>query len=218
MQSFIEPLYKSDSKIQFGWTPEPVSNVASYKIYVGLVGLPGSLSLLVSNINPQASQSPVSLGKVAYDVTASSVQAVLGLSSTSDFSNTVFYFAITYVDTAGTESALADSRIVEVPPVGIMSKLRKEDPTANRHVFGFSDELQRWVKIMTSGKGGLITDPSDFYKANITTEYTYDGSGNVLTTKSYLSDMTMSGAPAKLTTYEYSGGNVSKIIIADSTV
>ena len=216
MQSVIEPLYKSKDLIQFGWSPEPGVTVSSYKIYAGKVS--GSLSALVTGISPKPSTNPMNLGKVSYDVTIASVRTLLSLASTDDFSNQVLYFAITYVDSTGAESSLADSTVVKVPPVGILPKLRLEDPTVNRYIFGFSDEDQRWIKLAASSSGGLITSASDFYAANVTTEYTYDGSNNVLTEKSYLSDETTAGSPAKLITYEYTGGNVTKKTITDSTV
>jgi hypothetical protein len=154
--------------------------------------------------------------KVSTEVTIEEVLTVLGLASTYDFSNIQLYFAITYVDSSG-ESTLADSPITTVPPVGIVSAPQKDDPTANRHIFGWSEDIYRWVKIAASTSGGLATDTSDYFKANTTTEYTYDGT-NLSTVKSYLTDMTAAGSPAKLITYEYDGGNVSKVTITDSTV
>lgn len=216
MQTFIEPLYKAPDRIRFGWNPEPISDLRNYKVYVGQVS--GSLSVLEAYVDPQRSNDPVYNRKVAYNAEIADVRTVLGLSSTQDFSNTILYFAITYQDSTGAESALSESRVVEVPPVGIMGKTRKEDPTANRHIFGFSDEEQRWVKVAASGSGALVTSTNDYWAANTVSEYTYDGGGNVLTEKIYLSDRTSSGSPAKLITYEYSGGNLSKKTITDSTV
>jgi len=64
----------------------------------------------------------------------------------------------------------------------------------------------------------LVVDSADFFKSNITTEYTYDGT-NLSTIKSYPSDSTTAGYPAKLTAYTYTGGGlVSKIQITDSTI
>lgn len=213
MNSFIEPLYKAVDLIKFGWSREP--GAASYNIYVGQVS--GSLSLIYENIPNVASQLPVGLGKVNYDVAIEDVRTLLSLVSTINFGNKTFFFAITYVDSVGSESALADSRVVEVPPVGIIPKTMKDDPTMNRHPYVFSDELLRWVKMAGSSSGALITSDSDFYKDNITTEYTYDGT-NLLTEKSYLSDATTAGSPAKLTTNEYSGSQLIKVIVTDSTV
>jgi len=214
MQTFIEPLFKSPDKIQFGWTPESVSGVAGYNVYVGQVS--GSLSLLASNVSPVPSRDTPALKKVSYTATIEAVRTLLGLSSTQDFTTLILYWAITYIDSAG-ESSISLSRVVEVPPVGILVKTKKEDPTTNRNIYLFSEELQRWIKGAASGDGAVITDGCDYYKANITTEYTYSGS-LVSTIKSYLSDRTTAGSPAKLTTYTYDGTNVSKVVITDSTV
>lgn len=213
MNSFIEPLYKAVNLIKFGWSRE--TDAVSYNIYVGQIS--GSLSLIYSGIPDIASQQPVGLGKVVYDVTIEDVRTILSLASTVDFGNKVLYFAITYVDSVGSESALADSRIVKVPPVGIIPKTMKDDPTINRHPYVYSDELLRWVKVAGSSSGAMITSDSGFYKDNITTDYTYDGT-NLSTEKSYLSDATTVGSPAKLTTYTYSGSQLIKVTVTDSTV
>jgi hypothetical protein len=216
MNSFIEPLNKTADKIQFGWKQEAPTGVSYYKLYVGQV--PGTLTLLASNIGPQGSNEPGSYKKVTYDVTIEAVRTLLSIPATFSFANLLLYFAITYVNSAGAESSISDSTVVEVPPVGIYGKTMKEDPTMNRHIYGFSDELQRWIKTAATASGGLIVDTSDFYKANMITEYTRDSSGNVLTAKSYFGDRTTTGSPAKLTTYDYTGGFVSKMIISDATV
>jgi hypothetical protein len=218
MNTFVEVLDKSASKITLGWKPEASVGVLGYNVYVGQVSVPGSLVKVVSNVAPQASNEPGTYKKVVCYVTAVQVQTVLGLPVTSDFSNTILYFAITYIDTASAESSIADSTVVEVPPVGILGKTMKEDPTQNRHIYGFSDELQRWIKIAASSSGGLITASSNFYAPNMTTEYTRDSSGNVLTERVYFSDRTTTGSPAKLIVYEYSGDFVSKSTVTDSTV
>lgn len=211
MVSSIEPLYKSVNAIKFGWARE--SGAVSYNIYVGKVESP--LTLLVSNIADVPSEQALARGKVYYEVAIADVRTTLSLAATVDFSNTVFFFAITYVNSGGAESSLSDSTIVEVPPVGIISKPMKDDPTIRRHPFVFSDGLQRWVKQVGSASGAMVVDTSDYYKTNITTEYTYDGT-NLKTALSYLSDAT-TGSPAKLTTYTYSGSQVTKMEITDTT-
>jgi len=213
MDSFIEPLYKSPNLIKFGWKRE--TGAVSYKIYVGTVS--SSLSLIVQNIPDIASKEPVGLGKVTFDIAIEDVRALLSLSSSVSFLNKIFYFAITYVDSLGAESDIADSSVVEVPPTGITPREMKDDPTIRRQGFVYNTELMKWVKMAGSSSGAVLTDPSDFYKANNTTDYTYDGT-NVSTTLSYLSDATVTGSPAKLTTYTYSGSQVTKIQITDSTV
>lgn len=218
MNTFIETLDKTARKIQFGWKPESNTGINSYNIYVGQIADPSSLTQLVTGISPQSSNEPGSYKKVTYDVTIESVQTALSLPSTFDFSNLLLYFAITYVDSYGAESAITGSTVVEVPPVGVGLKTMKEDPTTNRHIYGFSDELQRWIKAAASSKGALIIDSSDYYKANMITEYTRDSSGNILTSRSYFADRTTSGSPATLTTYDYTGGYVNKITVSDSTV
>jgi len=215
MISFIEPLYKSVEKIQFGWKPEPGVTVESYKVYAGITPTVSTLLLLADNISSQASQQPQSRGKISYDALIADVRTLLTLPSTADFGNTVFYFTITYV-VASVESSINESIIVEVPPVGIGPRFMKDDPTINRHPYVFSDNEQRWSKQAGSARGAVIVDTSDYYKANITTDYTYDGTA-LSTIKSYLSDAT-TGSPAKLTTYTYSGSDVTKIEITDSTV
>jgi len=216
MKSFIEPLNKTASQIQFGWNPEAPTGVASYKVYVGQT--PSSLSLLASGIGPRSSNEPGSYKKITYDVAIDAVRVLLGIPAIYDFSSLVLYFAITYVDSYGTESSLSVSTVVEVPPVGIYGKTMKEDPTQNRHLFGFSDEIQRWIKVAATSKGAVIVDSNSYFSANMITEYTRDASGNVLTEKNYFSDRTTAGSPAKLTTYSYAGGFVSKTVIVDSTV
>ena len=218
MKSFIEPLNKTATQIQFGWNPESPTGVASYNVYVGQMPNGLNPTPLVSGIGPRSSNEPGSYKKVTCDVSIDSVRNLLGIPTVFDFSTLVLYFAITYVDSYNNESALSASTVVEVPPVGIYGKTMKEDPTQNRHIFGFSDEIQRWIKVAATGKGALIIDSSDFFKANMITEYTRDSSGHVLTEKSYFSDRTTAGSPAKLTTYSYSSGFVSKTVIVDSTV
>lgn len=216
MQTKVEVLYKADVTLNLGWEPEPEA-VASYKIYVGLVDDPTALTLLEENISARVSEQPGFVGKVAYNAAISDVIDVLGISSTNDFSNTAFYFAITWVDSAGSESSIADSIVTEALPVGIVPKYRKDDPTVNRFMFGFSEEEWRWVKLMASSGGALITSSSSLYAPNTITEYTYDGT-NLSTEKSYFSDRTDPGSPAKLITYEYSGSQVTKVTVMDSTV
>ena len=216
MLTFIEPLYKSPLSIQFGWKQEPTAGpFDTYSVYVGLLST--SLTKLADSIpNVKDNNSPQTQGRVSYKAEIAAVQALLSLPATTDFSNKVFYFAIT-VTISGSESLIANSTIVQVPPVGITTKFMKDDPTENRHGFVFSDDIQKWVKMAGSPSGATIVDAADFYKSNITTVYTYDGT-NVSTIKSYLSDATTSGSPAKLTTYTYSGSKVTKVVVTDSTV
>lgn len=213
MNSFIEPLYKAVDLIKFGWSRE--TGAVSYNVYVGLTS--GSLSSLYTGIPDVASKQPVSMGKVVKDAAIEDVRTTLSLANTVNFGNKVFFFAITYLDSVGAESAIAESRVVEVPPVGIIPKTMKDDPTMNRHGYVFSDDLLKWVKMAGSSAGAVITSASDLYKDNITTEYTYDGT-NLSSTKSYLSDATTLGSPAKLTTYTYSGSDLIKTVVTDSTV
>jgi len=216
MVSFIEPIYKTKDSIQFGWKPE--TGAYSYNIYVGL-GPAASLMAtpIVTGVQNVPDNVPATRGKVTCTVNASDVQTFLSLPTTVDFSNHLFYFAITYLDALGAESALADSVIVSVPPVGITVKTMRDDPTINRHGYVFSDDIQRWTKVMGSAAGATIVDSADFYKSNLTTEYVWDGT-NMSTMKSYPSDATLAGMPAKLTTYTYSGSSLIKTQVTDSTV
>jgi hypothetical protein len=217
MISFIEPLYKSPASIIFGWKQEPTAGpLDTYNVYVGTVAVPASMKAIATLIPNVKDNAPQTQGRVSYTANIANVQALLSLPATTDFSNKVFYFAITVV-IAGSETLLANSTIVQVPPVGITPKFMKDDPTQNRHGFVFSDDIQKWVKMAGSSLGAVIVDTADFYKANLTTIYTYDGT-NLSSVLSYFSDATVSGSPAKLTTYTYSGSNVSKIVITDSTV
>lgn len=213
MNSFIEPLYKAVNVIKFGWNRE--SGAVSYNIYVGQIS--GSLSLIYSDIPDITSRQPIGLGKVIYDAVIEDVRTTLSLVNTVDFGNRAFFFAITYVDSVGSESAIADSRVVEVFPVGIIPKTMKDDPTVARHSYVFSEDILRWVKMAGSSSGALVTSESGLYKDNITTDYTYDGT-NLLTEKAYLSDATIAGSPAKLTAYTYSGSQLTKVVVTDSTV
>jgi hypothetical protein len=213
MISFIEPLYKSQTSILFGWNPEP--GATAYNIYVGLNALTSSMAHVATNINPTPGASPTVPGKVSCKVNIADVWTVLGITS-GDFSTSTYYFALTY--NSPSESPVASSKIVQVPPMGVMSKYMRDDPTTNRHPYVFSDDIQSWVKAAGSPFGAAIVDTADFYKSNITIEYKYD-STNLSTVKSYLSDATSPGLPAKLTTYSYgAGGFVSKIQITDSTI
>lgn len=217
MNTFIEVLYKAADKITFGWNPEAATGILGYNVYVGQVAIPASMVVVAANVAPQPSNSPQSYKKVTCDVTATNVQTALGLPVTLDFSNLLLYFTITYITGAG-ESLIADSTIVEVPPVGVNGRTMREDPSINRHLYGFSDEMQRWIKLAGTGRGALIVDSNPFYKTNMITEYTRDSSGNVLTEKAYFADRTMLGSPAKLITYDYSAGFVSKVTVSDTTV
>jgi len=220
MVTFIEPLYKDTEKIVFGWNPEPVT-VTGYKVYVGLSSSASSLTYLAT-VGPTRSQSPSTVGKVVYESLIGDVQTALSIPTTWNFSNRVFYYAITYLDASGVESSIADSRVVMVPPTGILGKEMKEDPTINRHLYVFSDDRQRWVKMAGSSGGAVAVDSSEFYLLNTITERSYDASGNVTTSKTYLSDATFSGSYAKLVTYEYSDlsnpTKPTKITVTDSTV
>jgi len=216
MLNVIQPLYKSVNQIKFGWNQE--IGAASYNVYVGLA--PANVLKLASNVSNTPSTASSDLGKVPYAAKIADVQTLLTLTTDYDFSNTVFFFAITYNDSTGTESAntpIPSSNIIEVPPVGIIPRYMKDDPTMNRHFYVFNNDLQKWTKSAGSSMGAIIVDTADFFKSNITTEYTYDTT-NVATIKSYPSDATVSGSPAKLTTYTYNGGLVTKIQITDSTV
>jgi len=208
MISVIEALSKSKAKIQFAWNT---------KIYVGLGPDVSLLTSLVTGVPNMRDNYPATQRKVSYPVDIASVQAALSLPATSDFSNTVFYFTLTYVDSLGTESALADSIVIEIPPVGILGRTMRDDPTINRHGYVFSDGIQRWIKMVGSSTGATVVDSADFYKSNITIEYTYDGT-NLATTKSYPSDATATGMPAKLTSYTYAGSKVTKMVVTDSTI
>ena len=220
MNSFPEALYKSTSVLTFGWNPEPNAGVATYSLYAGQTGdSTGSLTLLTDVIPNSASSDPryAVVRKISYDVTIDAIRSALGISSSIDFSTLVLYFALTYTDPAGAISSF--SKIVEVPPVGITGKTMKEDPSTNRHIFGFSDELQRWIKVAASGNGALIIEANDFYRANTVTDYTRDSSGNALTERIYFSDRTSSGSPAKFITNSYNAlGQLTKTVIIDSTV
>jgi hypothetical protein len=216
MVTFIEPLSKAFDKIRFGWNPEPVSGVQGYNVYVGQT--PNNLSLLASNVSPIQSSDTPFIKKIPYCASIYNVTLLLGISTTYDFSTLRLYWAITYIDATGTESSITLSKVVEVPPVGINPKTKREDPVTNRNMYIFSDELQKWIKGAGSESGAFIVDTCDYFKANVTSVYTRDTSGNVLTLKSYLSDMTTPGSPAKLTTYSYTSGYVSKVVVVDSTV
>ena len=217
MNTFIEVLYKAADKITFGWNPEAPTGILGYNVYVGQVSIPGSMTLVTGNVAPQVSNDSISYKKVTCNITSAQVQAVLGLTVTMDFSNLLLYFTITYITSAG-ESLIADSVVVEVPPVGVNGRTMREDPSINRHLYGFSDEMQRWIKLAGTGRGALIVDSNPFYKTNMITEYTRDSSGNVLTEKAYFADRTMLGSPAKLITYDYSAGFVNKVTVSDTTV
>lgn len=212
MITFIEPLYKTGDYIDFGWNPEP--GATAYRMYVGLAS--GSMSLVYDNIGPDRSERAADRGKVPYRAEIADVLTAAGL-TTGSFLDTVFWFAITYKNSVGAWSVLSDSTPVEVPPVGITPRFMRDDPTINRHNFVFSHDLQKWVKGAGTSSGALVVDTADFYKSNLTTEYTYDGT-NVATVKSYSSDTSVAGSPAKLTTYMYTGSQVTKISITDSTV
>jgi len=214
MISVIEALYKNKDKIDFGWKPEP--GAVSYNVYVGLA--PGVMVSLATGIPSIPSDMARFLGKIPYSAQIADVRTALSLAATVDFSTRVFYFAIVYTNALSVTSTLADSTIVEVPPPGIVSKAMKDDPSINRHIYFFSPEDQNWVKAVGSSSGALVVETADFFKSNITTVYTYDGT-NLSTIKSYPSDATVTGYPAKLTTYTYNvGGLVSKIQITDSTI
>jgi len=221
MVTYLEPLTKTANQILFAWKPEQGGAAVTYNMYVGLTPTPSTLVQLYDKIAPYPSKNPRSLGKVAYTADIADVQAVLGLNAVMDFTNTVFYFTITYVDSTNTESNIDLSTVVKVNTVGIQPPYMKDDPSINRHMYVFCDDLpdigQRWVKAAGSSNGAVIVDTADYFKANITTVYTYDGT-DLATTKSYPSDSTTPGSPAKLTTYTFSGGVVTKIAVTDSTV
>jgi len=212
MNSVIEPLYKSVNYIDFGWAKEP--EAVTYNMYVGLSA--GALVKVYSAIPPYVSGRPQDRGKVPWRAELADVLTTLGITGKT-FGDTVFWFAITYVNSSSVESLLSDSTIVEVPPVGITTRYMRDDPTINRHNFVWSDFDQRWLKMAGTSGGSVAVDTGDFFKSNITIQYTYDGT-RVSTIKSFPTDAT-TGAAAKLTTYSYTGGGlVSQISITDSTV
>jgi hypothetical protein len=93
----------------------------------------------------------------------------------------------------------------------------RDDPSINRHIYLFSNEDQKWIKGLGNSSGAAITSESALYADNIVKEYTYDGT-DISTLKVYSSDATVAGSPAKLTTYTYIGGFLTKSITTDSTV
>lgn len=211
MITYLEPLTKAPDRIDFVWKPEP--GAFSYNMYVGLSP---TMTLLYTGISASLSRETRYPGKIFYTAMLANVASVLGLSADKTFENTVFYFTITYLDSVGAESPLSGSTIVKVYPVGIHQPYMKDDPTINRHPYVFSEDLQRWVKAAGSSTGALVTTSSDFYSANVTTEYTYDGT-NLSTSKSYPSDAT-TGDAAKLITYTYTGSQLTKTVVTDTTV
>jgi hypothetical protein len=215
MQSALEALYKSRDKIIVGWNPEPGVQVTTYNIYVGLAPVLSSLTRFITGVPPYRSDNPQTLKKVTWEVTLSSVQTALGI--TTDFTNTLLYFSLTY-SVGATESLVANSTLVEVSPVGFGPLTRNSDNMAYESFnFGFSSDIQRWVKMASTATGAVIFTPSDFDKPNITTLYTYDTT-NLKTTLSYPSDQTVAGSLAKLTTYTYVGSQLTKVVVTDSTV
>lgn len=210
----IEALYKSLNKMTMGWTPDP--DAASYKVYAGMTADFSSMTMLVENINTRSSDAPGDRGKVVYNAALADVISALGLPATTTFGNVALWWAVTTVDANGVETS--DPNTVKIYPVGVEQSHRKDDPTANRHMHAFSEEIYRWVKLAASSDGALVTDAAGgFFATNTVTEYTYDGT-NLATEKTYLSDATAAGSPAKLKTYEYSGGDLIKVTITDSTV
>lgn len=214
MVTFIESLYKSINQITFGWKPEPGAVAKAYNMYVGLS--PASLIRVYSNIPPTVATDMQAIGKVPWFANSADVAAVLGYPNLN-FGNADLFFAITYIDANNAESALAGSTVIEVPPVGITTRFMKDDPAINRHMYVFSNDIQKWVKVLGTPIGAMVVDTSDYFKANMVTEYTYSGS-NVATERIYPSDATTSGSPAKLITYSYSGSNLIKTVVSDSTV
>lgn len=221
MQATVNSLWKQSDTMVLGWKPDSSidpADIKNYKIYVGLANLSTALVLLGDNINPQVSELPAHRGNVVYQATIADVRSVLSLPTTINFTNVLLYYAVTYVNHSGVESTLANSTISESLPAGIEPKQRKDDPTAYRQIFGFNDNDYRWVKLAASNNGGVAVDSADFYRINTITEYTYTGGGDVSTAKSYLSDRTWAGSPAKLIINEYSGSNLIKTTVMDSTV
>lgn len=215
MVNVIEPLYKSRNSILFGWNKEV--GAVTYNVYVGLGPSLSLMTLLATKIPNIPDDVPETRGKITYSANITDVQTLLSLPPTIDFTNHVLYFTITYVNSSSVESPLSESVIVEVPPVGIIGRTMKDDPTINRHGYVFSDNLQRWTKAIGASSGATIIDSADFYKSNLVTEFSWDGT-NLSTVKSYPSDATLAGMPAKLSTYIYSGSILMKIVVTDSTV
>lgn len=218
MNSVLQAVRKTPDYIEFAWNPEDGASPQSYKIYAGKTPDSATMSLLAT-VSSSAVQAyyPTALGKVYYKAEIATVRTALTISSTLDFSNLLLYYTMTYVE-GGVESNIALSTVISVPPVGINSREMKDDPTINRHPYVWADGDQRWYKQAGSGWGGVAVDSAAFYKINEIQEYTRDASGNPLTMKAYLSDATLPGSYAKLVTYDYTGGYVSKITVTDSTV
>jgi len=208
----MEVLFKAGNLAHLAW--KPYSGAFSYRLYVGLSS--GSLTLLYDNISALPSQMPADRGKIGVRAPIEDIQNLLGL-TTESFLNTTFFFTVRYLDSAAVESPLVTADIIEVQPVGVAARTMRDDPSLFVQNYVFCPDLYRWVKMAGSSSGALATVTSGFYSANTVTEYTYDGT-NLSTEKVYPSDATVAGSPAKLTTYEYSGSQVTKITITDSTV
>ena len=222
MNTKIEAIRKTQDFIVFAWNPEDDATPSSYTVYVSTIPNSVSMVSLAANVSPQITKNVAAgLNKIPYQANIADVRTALSLASTNNFTNTLLYFTITYTEN-GSESAIADSVIVEVPPVGIVRPTGVDDPTANRNIFLWSDEIQKWHKAAGSSRGGIATGDSIYYQVNETQEWTYDSSGNPLTAKAYLSDATASGSYAKSVAYEYSDTTnptkPTKIIVTDSTV
>jgi len=223
----VEALRKTPDLLELGWKPDetlpPSTTVVqtNYKLYVGPIADTGSMVFLKDvGSNPTQSYT-TALGKIYTKVTLAEIQTALGTPAGADFTTLTLYFLNTSVND-GVESAIGDSPIGEVPPVGINNAPQRDDHTIDRHMWGFDADTQRWYKLAVTDSGAIVVGTDSLASmSNEIKEMVYNTNGTVDTMKIYASDAT-SGAAAKLVSYEYTDAlnplAPTSITVSDSTV
>lgn len=209
---------KSSDLIETYWTMD--SGVDSYKVYVSKVDATAGFVLVKTNIANQPSSEIQYKGKIHTRITIAEVRTAL-IDPTLVFDgSTVYYFRITTV-TTGIETALGSSITKQVFPEGINDQKGVDNEATNAQDYGFSFELQRWVRAAGTKFGASNTFENPLHADNLTVDKTYAivAATNVVATELWYFTGTPTGGRAKLVTYTYGAIALpTKVVWSDSVV
>jgi len=139
-------LYRRFNDILLGWVQLNTASAKTYNLY-GCSTPNGIYTLVKTGIPNVVDRNYKS--KVVVFVKDSDVPIS---------SNTKYYFKITYVSPLGIESDISLSSYTVVYPPNVAPNFEGEWKEANGHFFGWSDDRQRWEKLLIAEDGKLLVD------------------------------------------------------------
>lgn len=210
---------KNSDLLETFWTPD--TGVDYYKVYVSKVDATAGFALVKLNVANQPSSEIQYKSKIHTRITIAEVRTALGDATLTFDGSTVYYFRITTV-AGGVETAVGSSTTKQVFPEGINDQKGVDNEATNAQDYGFSFELQRWIRSAATKYGATNTFENPFYADNVTVDKTYTtvSATNVVATELWYISGTPAGGRAKLVTYTYTGAvtSPSKIVWSDSVV